>query len=86
LDRSVKQIARIDYPERWPTLITHNIPELLRMENEKAVYTGLMALLALVSKYEYDQDEEREPLYAILGQAHEMLGKLIGQLMQHTQN
>lgn len=80
-DRCVKTIARLDYPERWPQIITHSIPELLGLENEKAVYTGLMALLALVSKYEYEQDEDREPLYQIMAQSCDMLGKLIGQLL-----
>ena len=64
--RCIKNIARLDYPEKWPTLLSHDIPTLLNMEGEKAVYTGLLALLGLVQKYEYEMEEDREPLFAIL--------------------
>jgi len=42
--RCIKNIARLDYPERWPTLLSYDIPTLLNMDGEKAVYTGLLAL------------------------------------------
>lgn len=47
------------------------------MDGEKAVYTGLLALLGLVQKYEYELEEDREPLYLILNQSFDILGKLI---------
>jgi len=56
------------------------------MEGEKAVYTGLLALLGLVQKYEYELEDDRIPLYEILNQSFSILGKLINQLMQHTQS
>jgi len=82
--RCIKSIARLDYPEKWPTLLSHDIPTLLNMEGEKAVYTGLLALLGLVQKYEFELEEDRIPLFGILNQSFDILGKLINQLMQHT--
>lgn len=82
--RCIKSIARLDYPERWPTLLSRDIPTLLNMEGEKAVYTGLLALLGLVQKYEYELEEDRVPLFTVLNQSFDILGKLINQLMQHT--
>jgi hypothetical protein len=55
-------MARFDYPERWPTLLTVDIPNALNSKNEKGIYTGLLALFGLVKKYEYEMDEDREPL------------------------
>jgi hypothetical protein len=75
--RCIKNIARLDYPEKWPTLLSYDIPTLLNMDGEKAVYTGLLALLGLVQKYEYELEEDREPLYLILNQSFDILGKLI---------
>ncbi len=46
--RAVKQIAKLDYPEKWPTILSNDIRKLLTMEGEKAVYTGLLCLLAVV--------------------------------------
>jgi hypothetical protein len=46
--RAVKQIARLDYPDKWATLLSNDIRKLLTMEGEKAVYTGLLCLLAVV--------------------------------------
>jgi hypothetical protein len=64
--RCIKSMARLDYPEKWPSLLSHDIPTLLNMEGEKAVYTGLLALLGLVQKYEYELEEDRLPLFDIL--------------------
>ena len=60
--RCITTMARFDYPERWPTLLTVDIPNALNSKNEKGIYTGLLALFGLVKKYEYEMDEDREPL------------------------
>lgn len=59
-------ICRLDYPERWPTLLNVDIQNTLNSQNEKGIYTGLLALFALVKRYEYEMDEDRELLYPIL--------------------
>ena len=52
--RCITNITRHDYPEKWPTLLTNDIPSYLNSKNEKGIYTGLVALLALVKKYEFE--------------------------------
>lgn len=44
---------------------------------EKSVMTGLYALLALVQKYEFEMEEDREPLFEILKQTLGTMGNLI---------
>jgi hypothetical protein len=84
--RCITTMARFDYPERWPTLLTADIPNALNSKNEKGIYTGLLALLGLVKKYEYEMDEDREPLNQILSNSFGILGDLINMLIDHTQN
>lgn len=85
-ERCIRSIARLDYPNKWPTLLTHDIPNLLQTDGEKAVYTGLLALLGLVQKYEYELEDDRVPLYAVLDKCFGILGHLINKLMQHTES
>jgi hypothetical protein len=51
--RCITTIARFDYPERWPNLLT-DIVQTLSQPEEKAVLTGLFGLKGLVKKYEYE--------------------------------
>ena len=37
----------------------------MNTKNEKGTLTGLLALLGLVRKYEFEMDKDREPLYEI---------------------
>lgn len=60
--RCITTMARFDYPEKWPTLLTNDIPNALNSKNERGIYTGLLALFGLVKKYEYEMDSDREPL------------------------
>ena len=84
--RCVTSIARFDYPERWPTLLTNDIANALNSQNEKGIYTGLLALFSLVKKYEYEMEEDREPLFEILKQSFGILGSLIDNLLTHQGN
>jgi hypothetical protein len=34
--------------------------------NERGIMTGLTSLFALTKKYEYEMDEDREPLFLIM--------------------
>jgi hypothetical protein len=49
----------------------------LDYNNEKGIVTGLLALLSLVRKYEFEMDEDREPLYEIFEKTFAKLGSLI---------
>ena len=63
--RCITTIARFDYPEQWPTLL-QEVVSYLSQQEEKAVMTGLLGLKGLCKKYEYELEEAREPLYAII--------------------
>jgi hypothetical protein len=54
----------------------------LNYNDEKGITTGLLALLSLVRKYEFEMDEDREPLYGIFGQTSAKLGALLDQCLQ----
>ena len=58
-------MARLDYPDKWTTLLSNDIPTYLNSNNEKGIYTGLLALFALVKKYEFELEDDRIPLYNI---------------------
>jgi len=75
--RCIITIARLDYPTKWPTLLSQDITNALNSQNEKGILTGLIALFGLVKKYEYEMEEDREPLYAILQSVFATLGNLI---------
>jgi hypothetical protein len=84
--RCISTIARLDYPEKWPTLLSNDILSYLNSQNEKGIYTGLLALHALVQKYEFCLEEEREPLLLVIDQSFGVLGGLINHLMAHTES
>lgn len=84
--RCITTIARFDYPERWSTVMSNDIPQALQSQNEKGIYTGLLALFSLVKKYEYEMEEDRDPLFEIVGQSFPILGSLIDQCLQNTSN
>jgi hypothetical protein len=58
-------MARHDYPKKWPLLLTNDIPTYLNSNNEKGIYSGLLALFGLVKKYEFELEEDRVPLHNI---------------------
>lgn len=64
-DVCIKHISRADVPERWTNVLPNSM-KLLEMTNDiKAVQTGLVVMKAVVSKYEYEFDEARNPLQEI---------------------
>jgi hypothetical protein len=58
-------ITKYDYPAKWPGVIGL-VQGALTSGNEQAIMTGLQALFALVKKYEYEMDEDREPLFELM--------------------
>ena len=63
--RCVTTVARFDYPTKWAS-IADNIQQALESGNMEGIMTGLLALFALAKKYEYEMDEEREPLFKLM--------------------
>ena len=49
--------------------------------DDKAIITGLLGLKGLVKKYEYEMEEEREPLYYIVEQTFGVLGGIVNQVI-----
>ena len=74
--RSVITICRMDYPDHWPNMM-NDIKNALSSGNEKGVLTGLQALFCLTKKFEFELEEEREPLYDIMQQSLVLIGPII---------
>jgi len=79
-------MARFDYPEKWTSLLTKDIPTYLNSNNEKGIYTGLLALFALVKKYEFELEDDRIPLQTIQQECFGILGNLINHLIGNLEN
>ena len=78
--RSITQICRNDYPEKWPTLL-QDIGNALQSGNDQGILTGCITLLCLAKKYEYELDEARQPLIELMQQCIGSLGSIIEQYM-----
>ena len=74
-----------DYPEKLPNL-RGQINQYLTSNNELQVYTGLLGLFSLTSKYEFEIDEDRIPLHEILGESFSVLGSLVNNMISHMEN
>jgi len=79
-------MAQSDYPEKWPCLLEDITKALNSFPDEKGVLTGLLALHGLVKKYEFQLEDDREPLYVIFTQCFGILGSIVDQLMSSAQN
>jgi hypothetical protein len=79
-------MARYDYPEKWSELLTRDIPYYLNSNNEKGIYSGLLALFGLVKKYEFELEDDRIPLYNIQKECFGILGNLINHLLGNLEN
>jgi len=63
--RSIIQICRHDYPEKWPSLL-EDISNALQSGNEKGILTGCVALFCLAKKYEYEMEESRDIMLSFM--------------------
>ena len=79
--RCLMTISRFDYPERWPN-ITQLVTEALTSGNELAIMTGLNALFALAKKYEYEMEDDRDPLLELMDKMLPLMGSLVETFMQ----
>lgn len=57
--------------------MTNDITNALNSGNDKGILTGLQALFCLTKKYEFEIEEEREPLYDIMQHALGIIGTII---------
>ena len=83
--RCLMAITKYDYPAKWPG-VTGLVQGALTSGNEQAIMTGLQALFALVKKYEYEMDEERQPLFDLMDQMLPLMGNLVEACKGQLQN
>lgn len=60
--------------------------EYLSKNDEKSIYTGLQGLYALSARYEFELDEDREPLHHIIRQSYDKLGQLVNTMIVNKEN
>ena len=58
-------------------MLTRDIAQALGSKEDQATLTGLMALFCVCKKYEFETGEEREQLFTIIKDSHEILGQII---------
>jgi len=78
--RCITTIARFDYPNKWQSIVPE-IVQYLSTAEQKSVMTGLLGLKGLVKKYEYELQDERDPLYGIIASTFGILGNLVNQTL-----
>lgn len=65
LGDGLKSVISHDYPEKWPSLLS-SIDANLKSQDQQRVYGALYALRILTRKYEFKDEEERNPVYQII--------------------
>lgn len=83
--RSLKKICERDFPQSLPNLFGQ-IMGYLNEQNQQSIYAGLLGLQTLASRYEFELDEEREPLFEIIRSSFERLGLLVNDMINHQDN
>ena len=83
--RSLKYICVKDYPEKFPSFF-EQIMGYLGQNNPQSIYTGLLGLYALTARYEFELDEEREPLFEIIKKSYDRLGQLVNEMIINKEN
>ena len=58
-------ICTHDYPEKMPNLF-NQIKAYLNGNTKESIYAGLQGLHALSARYEFELDEDRDPLHEII--------------------
>ena len=74
-----------DYPDKFPNLF-QQIMGYLGQNNELSIYTGLLGLYALTSRFEFELEEDREPLFEIIKMSFDKLGALVNQMVGNIEN
>ena len=80
LVRSIITLCRFDYPDSWPNLMT-DITNALSSGNQRGILTGLQALFCLTKKFEFELEEDREPLFDIMKHSLGIIGPIIDSCM-----
>ena len=63
--RSLKGICIHDFPASCPNMLAQ-IMALIKGDTPKKVYAGLQGLISIIARYEYEMEDERQPLHEIV--------------------
>lgn len=80
LGEALKSVVQSDYPEKWPSLIPH-LQASLQSPDQTRVQSALLALRIIARKYEFKDEEEREPMNAVVATFLPSLLALLKHLM-----
>ncbi|OQR88296.1 hypothetical protein ACHHYP_06979 [Achlya hypogyna] len=83
LAEAVSQIARVDFPHKWPGLVSE-ITTNVQSGDVTRICNALLALRKLVKLYEYRREENRADLNTIVGVTFPMLRGMLSQLMTNN--
>ena len=72
----VKDVAQRDYPDRWQSA-DQEIANYLGSQNPELIYVGLLVLKNIISKYEYEIDEGKDPVNRLVESIFPTLENLI---------
>lgn len=77
------KVCAIDYPERWPELVPELVGKLGSMGTFDEMYGTLLTLRRLTENYQFQLDEDREPLEAIVAQTFPLLEGLMQKSLEN---
>lgn len=80
LGDGLKSVISDDYPEKWPSLLS-SIDANLKSQDQQRIYGALYALRILTRKYEFKDDEERNPVYQIIERTLSTLLEILNYLL-----
>jgi hypothetical protein len=59
---------------------------LINGDTPKKVYAGLQGLVSIVARYEYEMEEERNPLHELVTNVFPVLGSLVNNFLANKEN
>jgi len=80
LGETLRAIVDADYPERWPDLLSA-VGQNVSSPDHSRVYGALYALRLLARKYEFKDEEERQPVQHIVHAAFPTLLSIFNQIV-----
>eukprot|EP01039_Chlorochromonas_danica_P004922 gene4922-5403_t len=83
LAESVRIASEFEFPQKWPELIPTIITSI-QSSDVLRIYNALLALRKLVKRYEYKDDEARQPLNDILQALFPFLQELMKQILSNN--
>lgn len=83
LTYAVECIVRIDFPEKWPSLIME-VKTFIDSSEESKIVTGLEALKSICKRYEFEYGTNRNPLEEIVENIFPRLEEIVSQIGENS--